>query len=717
MKKYIISMAATIAVMAAVTTGCADDNELALGEGRVTVSTSISTDVKVQSRAETTAELAENCMVWISKKDKGLVRRYDHLADIPADGIKLMSGDYVAEAWTGDSVPASWDKRWFKGYQPFTVQAGATTNVNVVCKVANVVASVAYSDQVKDVLSDYTMTIGHNRGSLEYVGDTDAKGYFMMPSTDKNLTWTLSGTLADGSPFTKTGVIENAAPATWYKLNVKYTGSDIELGGGYITIEVDQSAVNNEDTVVIEMAPDISGFGFDISKQLMAEKGNVGRCSFFVRGTTPLTDIVIANDNLDAMLGIGGNDINLLKMSSDISSAIAAKGVTLLGSFSGVSQGLMYKVSFEDAFTSVLAEGEHRYTIRAVDSNGKEATATLIINVSDAAVITYDIVAADVWATSATITGAIIKDTATNVKMRYRKLGASEWTDVEYTRSGNALSAILTGLTDATTYEYAVVCDETPSPVPMTFTTEKAKQLPNCGFEDWQQPGGNSATLIYASGDDMFWDSGNHGSAKMSKQVTTPDASIKHGGAYSAKLASQFVGVGTIGAFAAGNIFVGQFLGTENTTKGILGWGREWTTRPKALRGYIKYTPQNVTYSSTDKISKGDLDRGIIYIALVDGSTMSYGSYSGWPQIVATKDIDNYSFNKDGANVIAYGEKIFTEAVGGESSMVQFEIPLKYVRTDIKPSNIIITCSASQYGDYYSGGPSVMYLDDFELVY
>ena len=83
MKKYIISMAATIAVMAAVTTGCADDNELALGEGRVTVSTSISTDVKVQSRAETTAELAENCMVWISKKDKGLVRRYDHLADIP----------------------------------------------------------------------------------------------------------------------------------------------------------------------------------------------------------------------------------------------------------------------------------------------------------------------------------------------------------------------------------------------------------------------------------------------------------------------------------------------------------------------------------------------------------------------------------------------------------------------------------------------------------
>lgn len=115
-------------------------------------------------------------------------------------------------------------------------------------------------------------------------------------------------------------------------------------------------------------------------------------------------------------------------------------------------------------------------------------------------------------------------------------------------------------------------------------------------------------------------------------------------------------------------------------------------------------------------VNKGDMDRGIIYMALVDNTTQSYGNYSGWPQIVATKDIDNHSFKKDGANVIAYGEKIFTEATPG-SDMIAFEIPLDYKRTDVRPSNIILTISSSQYGDYYAGGFSVMYIDDLELVY
>lgn len=27
------------------------------------------------------------------------------------------------------------------------------------------------------------------------------------------------------------------------------------------------------------------------------------------------------------------------------------------------------------------------------------------------------------------------------------------------------------------------------------------------------------------------------------------------------------------------------------------------------------------------------------------------------------------------------------------------------------------SCTASRYGDYFTGGPSVMYLDDLQLVY
>ena len=49
--------------------------------------------------------------------------------------------------------------------------------------------------------------------------------------------------------------------------------------------------------------------------------------------------------------------------------------------------------------------------------------------------------------------------------------------------------------------------------------------------------------------------------------------------------------------------------------------------------------------------------------------------------------------------------------------MVPFEITLDYRTEDVKACNIILTISASKGGDYFTGGPSVMYVDDLELVY
>ena len=67
--------------------------------------------------------------------------------------------------------------------------------------------------------------------------------------------------------------------------------------------------------------------------------------------------------------------------------------------------------------------------------------------------------------------------------------------------------------------------------------------------------------------------------------------------------------------------------------------------------------------------------------------------------------------------MIAYGEKVFDSATTGDA-MIEFEIPLVYARTDAKAVNVIVVCSASKGGDYFAGAAgSVMYIDDFELVY
>ena len=94
---------------------------------------------------------------------------------------------------------------------------------------------------------------------------------------------------------------------------------------------------------------------------------------------------------------------------------------------------------------------------------------------------------------------------------RYRITGSSDWKEVEAVLNGKEMTAAITGLKVATTYEYVAVAGEKASSVICRFTTEKATQLPNAGFENWH---GSKPTYVYESGGTMFWDTGNHGSQR-----------------------------------------------------------------------------------------------------------------------------------------------------------------------------------------------------------
>ena len=70
-------------------------------------------------------------------------------------------------------------------------------------------------------------------------------------------------------------------------------------------------------------------------------------------------------------------------------------------------------------------------------------------------------------------------------------------------------------------------------------------------------------------------------------------------------------------------------------------------------------------------------------------------------------------------NIIAYGELPIEECVSTNGEWKEFNIKLNY-KTLERPSDmyIILVASSSKYGDYFTGGDgSVMYIDDFELVY
>ena len=703
-------------------TACHDENELSDGGARVYLNASVSSDIKLASRAGID-ELKENTLIWISKKDKGLVKKFEGLSSLPANGLWLTTGEYVAEGWAGDSVPASFTDRYFTGYAPFTVSKGQSTGVNLNCKIANVVASVNYSEEIDEAISSYSLTVGHEGGELTFEGRDTSKGYFMMSSRSRDLQWTLNGTLPSGETFTRSGTIESPKRATEYTINVNYSGSETTVGGGHFSIEIDETAIEVNHEVVIRLAPFIMGDNFDITKPFYAELGKVGDHAFFVNASAQLSSVIIDSRFFMEQCGLDGNDVDFIHMSDEVRRALESHGIETVHTYDPDLDVASLRVKFSAAFNNALPEGRYDFRIIATDvkptSNRTEATFSLVV--SNAPVKVEDPSPAGIWTSQATLSGGIISAGASEYGFLYRAAASradGDWQKAVGEVSGNTVTATITGLTPGSRYEYKVYADDFISADIKSFTTDSEQQLPNAGFEEWNTS--SKTYLICTDASSMFWDSGNHGSSKMGKNVTQPDETVKHTGQRSIKMESQFVGIGTIGAFAAGNMFVGEFLGTENTTKGILGWGRPWTTRPKALKGYIKYSPQAITHVDSDNlpdVHSGDMDSGILYIALVDDSHKSYQSYKSYPWIVRTADPANWLFSKDKPNVIAYGERIFTEATAGDG-MIEFEIPIEYYKTDIKPSNIIVVASASRYGDYYTGGQSsTMWLDDLQLVY
>ncbi len=313
----------------------------------------------------------------------------------------------------------------------------------------------------------------------------------------------------------------------------------------------------------------------------------------------------------------------------------------------------------------------------------------------------------------------------------YCKVG-EDWTTLPATEVADGLFTLkVTGLEANCDYLFKAYIDTTESKE-VEATTESTPQLPNSGFEEWQKIG--KAWYVYGEGDDAFWGNGNVGSTSLSDEhnITTPnyvELPAVTTGTTSVLMESRSI----FTVFAAGNLFAGRFIDTAGSN-GIIGMGRPFTQRPVSLKGMVKYYPAEVSHSdSNNKLFKGDTDMGSIYIALGTWTAEEYGydstgvlqGDSETPIVIDTRSKATF-FNSDGDDVIAYGELILTE----ESDWSEFQIDLEYrdltdgsgnviERAHSRvPTHVMVVCSSSRYGDYFTGGSgSYMYIDDFELLY
>lgn len=301
--------------------------------------------------------------------------------------------------------------------------------------------------------------------------------------------------------------------------------------------------------------------------------------------------------------------------------------------------------------------------------------------------------------TFAMVTSATVSGTCTsgsNVEVEYKEQSASDWQSVTATVSSTTYTARLTGLKGSTTYTYRPVINGTAG-AEKTFTTAAEQQLENGSFEQWSNDG--DIAIPNAAGG-TFWGTGNPGAASFIGNLTTQTNDAVSGTA--ARLESKWAVI----KLGAGNLFTGDF--TLDGTHGKLNFGRPFTSFPTALRLYYKYTPATIDRIGDDSLEslRGKSDTCHIYVALSDKSE---------PYVIRTRPSERQLFNKNDANIIAYGEFLSAET---QSSYKQITIPLEYRATNRTPRYIIIVCAASKYGDYYTGGAgSTLFIDEMELVY
>ena len=730
MKKFIYIILLAFTAMFAVS--CNDDNLSRDGEGSVMFNITCT-----DTRAEDTDALLEKLTFRIKSVIGGvetLIRSYsgDEIKDM---SIWLIPGEYKVYVEGGDKDVASFDKVYYKGSAEFTVDADdSDKSITVDCYPDNVMIKVVYDDTIKSKVADDKMTdvkagIVFKKSdddsiaapSLEYtcVKATEnvvssGVGYFILDNGQDALEWSLSAKdvakdkdVAKSGSYTPTGGFKAGYV---YTLKFKYS-ADL---GGYINIAVKVDKAEDlesiDQDVYFKPAPQFSGNVVDKTLPVYAGMSDV---EYTIKAINELTSTT-------------GKSVKVM-----IDGVEVTDGITTTYS----EDKKECTLTLGSAFTSKLGVGNSTFRIIAVDNTG--AQTTYIQKYIGEGIGEMEVTNA--WMGAATIKAYVTNPNASNPIVYYKSNKDSDYTSVQLTVKdfiGTANATVGGGRE----YDYYLSYSNNKIGDNAQFTTSGAV-IPNGGMEYWSTV--NQKVLVPYEGTEQYWDCGNHGSSTMNKNVTTNVTG--HNGDYSACLKSQFVGLGgSIGKFAAGNIYIGKYLGTDGMDGGI-GYGKpfEFDYKPTKLTVWYRGKVGDVTHDQ-EKVIPTKSDKSQIFVWLCN-SEDQYMVYTGNKGTFINADgtyanaLDS-DFNKFNKTVPKHnsGDKVKGLVAWGSWSRTQtgvsvngsvettdingdvwtkIEIPLQYVGTD-KPNYLVISCAASAYGDYFAGSTdSDMYVDDFEFVY
>lgn len=634
----------------------------------------------------------------------------DHRTVTTENPIKLQIGNYDVVASYGENQNAAFEAPYYEGSKNVKIYPDKINTVNLTCTLANTIFSVEFPEEFAEHFDVYEVSVTNGTGSPLVLSNTpqagntleagfDAEAYFAVTGT---LTWNLYLKNVEGGEYRHTMTYSDVEAKQHYHLKFNL-GEDVSADGAFIVkVTLDSTMDESSHELVLDFdnryLPSVTSndeFAVESGEPVTTPVGNT--ISKVLDFSTPVgvqsLRITHDNDNLEksglprSVELVGESATDLSSVGILVSQAKVTKAVTI------GAQGVLLDIT---TFVSKLPVGSYSVDFTIVDVKGHYDIFELELEViSD---VDAEAVAAYVgWACFAKLEGRYFtSQVPEGITFQYRKVADTEWIEIDPSNMDVNASAlryttVIFGLAPDTQYVFRAVSAEDKETKEITFSTAASATIHNLNFDSWS----DSDEYPNASGYDI-WDSANSSGAAITTKPVT-DA-VK---GYAARLES----VKAMGMMAAGNIFTGQFAGLAGLGA-KLDWGTPFKGRPIALRGYYKYSPKTIDMAKAPYTDmKGQMDQSQILVFLTDWTSQFRINTSNKEFV----DLDN------DPGIIALGQ---FNSSNTDAGYVKFTLPLVYRDATRIPNYLVIAAASSRYGDYFTGGVgSVLYIDEFELIY
>lgn len=695
--RRLTTVLSALALLAAA--ACSQREQQPSQEGFLTVSLSpdIETVPMVKSQA---GEPVGTFSLEVTPRGGGqsvVVEDYRTLAGSP---LRLVAGNYTVKAFSGTQATTAWNLPTYEGSTDITIKPDRVNTASIDVSLVTTMVTVSFDENTDDFFTDYKVTVA-TEGSDALVfnnqtGTVRDTAYFRASTLD----WELRMVNTAGDTYRLGPVyIENVQPRQHYQLNFAIQEYTKNAGGGVLRLRVDDSTEVKEYQLCLDFdndgQPTITA-NFEITSDISVPKGNETAKEIYAQAPKGIKSLVLSHQNSE-LLAAGLPQATEL-VDGNVS-ALNTAGVAA----SAVNYGQQACTLELSGLLSRLDLGSYPMTLTVVDT--KDHYCQIPFHFTISSPVEAEAVSAKPWAEFAILRGKwYTSSRPAGLRVQYRKASETAWSDysgaIDANDAAATFSTELYGLEASTAYVFRVITDKDQDTREVSFTTVGTQTIPNLNFDDWYQDG--SAWYPGANASTRIWDTANGGTASFGCVPTTPETSDVVSGK-AARLESTTVTVVVITKFAAGNLYVGDFVQVSGVGA-ELDWGYPYSARPMALHGYYKYMPKAIDNAEDPyKDKKGEMDSCSIKMYLLDWSAKF--------RINTSKKV---FLQDDDPSIIAMCD--FTSNVTN-SEYVEFTLPLQYRDSRI-PTYVVVVGAASRLGDYFTGGKgSTLLLDEFSLIF